>query len=235
MYSRLLPVGSISAYTSMFMCFSNPTHPSFITPNWTAISHWEDWFPTASRCRFRGFVDVLTNERVHTWEQFWQQRWPGEAQQFCTGRSGVAEGTHAHVLQGSAGFQSNAGDSASKAHSSTSALLTCLLCRSAFASHLSAQPSLMFLFTAVNVTLWYFPQATLYSPTFSRGLRLIFHVFSYLLCVRQAFSSPFTQPCPWILAVHVRKPFPQSYFFFLLSAHSHYGGLCLFTLIQANQ
>lgn len=157
-YSQLLPVRFISTYTSMFMCLSNPTHPSFITPNWTAISHREDWFPTASRCRFCGFVDVLTNECVHTWDQFWQQRWPGEAKQFCTGGSGVAKDTRAHILRGSAGFQSHAGDSACKnAPPSLPSLPQCVLCPSAFASHLLAQPSLMFLFTAVNVTrvpLW---------------------------------------------------------------------------------
>lgn len=233
-YSQLLPVRLISTYTSMFMCFSNPTHLTFIAPNWTAISHREDGCPTASRCRFGGLENVLTNEHVYTWEQFWQQRWPGEAWQFCTGGSGVAEGTHAHILQGSAGFQSHAGDSAYKhAPPPLPSLPRCALCAGVFASHLSAQPSLMFLFPAVNVTWWYFPQAALYSLTFSRGLRLIFHVFSYLLHVRQAFSSPFTQPCAYILAGYVRMPFPPLYFFLL--SIQHFGGLCLFTLIQAKQ
>lgn len=86
----------------------------------------------------------------------------------------MAEGTHTHILQGSAGFQSHAGDSACK-HDPPPlpSLPQCVLCPRAFASHLSAQPSLMFLFTAVNVTsvpLWYFPQLVLYSLTFSRGL-----------------------------------------------------------------
>lgn len=112
----------------------------------------------------------------------------------------------------------------------------CVVCPGALASHLSAQPSLMFLFAAVNVTwvpLWYFPQAVLYSPTFSGGLRLVFHVFLYLLHVRQAFSYPFTQPCPWILSSICKNAFP-SFIFFLLPTQ-HFGGLCLFTLIRANQ
>lgn len=58
-------------------------------------------------------------------------------------------------------------------------------------------------------------------PLFATLLKrplLTFHVFSFLLRAREPFSSPSTQPCPYILWVNARISFPASYFvlYFLL-------------------
>lgn len=52
------------------------------------------------------------------------------------------------------------------------------------------------------------------TPLFST--LLIFHVFSFILCVREPFSSSSTQPCPYILLLDARILFPAVLYFFLL-------------------
>lgn len=70
----------------------------------------------------------------------------------------------------------------------------------------------------LSYTLSCFPQTALYSPPFFKKRPLLtFHVFSFLLRAREPFSSPFTQPCPYILSVSDRIPFPASYFCFVIS------------------
>lgn len=100
---------------------------------------------TGSRCCF---VDVLTNEWVRTWERVWKH-WPGEVEWFCTGSCGAAEGTcfTGEVL----GFRVTQGIMFASG-SPTSGLLTpaCIMSRCICLSPF--ERSLMFPFTAVNVT-----------------------------------------------------------------------------------
>lgn len=192
------------------MCFSNPTQPSFIAPNWTLLSHREGRCPNWFQMLFCGRADQWVSLYLRTslkalarWGRIVLHR-----QLWCS-RGDV-------FYRGGVGLQSHAGDNVCKwlpnlwpPHPSVYYVPVYLPLTFRAIAHVPFHCCKCHLGSTLVR-----PQAALYSPIFPRGLRLAFHVFSYLLGARQAFSSPFTLPCPWILSAYFRIHFPPPCFLY---------------------
>lgn len=105
---------------------------------------------------------------------------------------------------------------------------TCLLCHGLYTSHHFPPPlisrchhdpvwsqTVWMPFHCCKCHLSYTLMLPTETPLFST--LLIFHVFSFILCVREPFSSSSTQPCPYILLLDARILFPAVLFCFFYS------------------
>lgn len=170
-------------------------------------------------------MDVPTNECVHTWKPFWQQRWSGETQWFCTAGSGVAEGTRrsARCFEPCRRKRWQASSSISALRSSE-CIMSRRICLSPFGLAIAHVP-----FPCCKCHL----SSTL---AFSTGIALFTNLFygstTHISCFLIFTMCQTSLPPPPLSLSHnsiYKNAFACIIFFFLST--QYFGGLYLFTLI----